>query len=57
MACEWVKSVWLEYKKGWRKEDIYWADGTGLFYNMMPDTEFKGEEYVGKQRPNNCLMV
>jgi hypothetical protein len=44
-ASEWVKSVWEECMKGYT-EEIFYADETGLFYNITPDTtfEFKGEK-------------
>jgi hypothetical protein len=44
-----VKSVWVECQQGYSKEDIYNADGTGVFYNMTPDStfKFKSEKCVG----------
>jgi hypothetical protein len=45
-ASEWVKSVWVECQQGYSEEDIYIADGIGVFYNMTPDStfQFKGEK-------------
>ena len=51
-ATEWTKSVWPELKKGFKKEDIYNADETGLFYNLTPEMTFKfrNEKCVGGKK-------
>jgi hypothetical protein len=48
-ASEWVKSDWVECQQGYSEEDIYNADETGVFYNLMPDStfKFKAEKCVG----------
>jgi hypothetical protein len=55
-ATEWVKSVWVECQQGYSEEDIYKADETGVFYNMMPDStfKFKGEKNVLAEK---CLRI
>jgi hypothetical protein len=34
-ASEWVKSAWVECQQGYSEEDIYNADETGVFYNIV----------------------
>jgi hypothetical protein len=52
-------SEWLECQQGYSKEDIYNADETGVFYNMMPDStfKFKGEKCVDGKMSKNHLTV
>jgi len=49
---------WVECQQGY-SEDIYNADETGVFYNMMPDStfKFKGEKCVGGKMSKNRLTV
>jgi hypothetical protein len=58
-ASEWVKSVWVECQQGYSEKDIYIADETGAFYNMMPNSAFKlkGEKCVGRKMSKNHLTV
>jgi hypothetical protein len=58
-ASEWVKSVLVECQEGYSEEDIYNADGTGVFYNMTPAStfKFKGEKFVGRKMSKNRLTV
>jgi hypothetical protein len=45
--------------KNYSEEDIYSADETVLFCNMIHDVifTFKGEKWVGRKRPQNCLTI
>jgi hypothetical protein len=54
-----VKSVWVECRQGYSEEDIYNADGTGVFYNMTPYStfKFKGETCVGEKMSKIRLTV
>jgi hypothetical protein len=54
-----VKIVWVECQQGYSEEDIYNADETVVFYNMMPDStfKFKGEKCVGRKMSKNHLTV
>jgi hypothetical protein len=53
-ASEWVKSVWVECQQGYSEENIYNADETGVFYNMMPDSTFK---FKAEKCVKNRLMI
>jgi hypothetical protein len=58
-ASEWVKSVWVECQQGYSEEDIYTADETGVFYNIIPNStfKFKDEKCVGGKMSKNHLTV
>jgi hypothetical protein len=53
-----VKSVLVECQQGY-SEEIYNADETGVFYNMMHNSsfKFKGEKCVSGKMSKNRLTV
>ena len=59
-----VKSVWITQSlthllKGYSAENVYNADETGLFFQMMPNKTlaFKGEKCIGGKLSKACLTV
>lgn len=54
ISDEWLSNVWADCRKGYKDEDIYNADETGLFYNMTPNTTFK---FKGENKSKTRLTV
>ncbi|XP_052746342.1 tigger transposable element-derived protein 4-like [Bicyclus anynana] len=55
----WMTQKWPTIWEGYRPEDIFNADETGLFYNMKPDriSKFKGENCSGGKMAETRLTI
>lgn len=59
MCNDWLTTVWPNLRDGYKDEDIFNTDETGLFFRMMPDKtmKFKGEKCVGGKLSKERLTV
>ena len=56
---EWLSKKWPVLCEGYKPDDIFNADETGLFYNMTPDKtlKFKGEQCSGGKMSKTRITV
>lgn len=56
---EWLEKKWPILSQGYESEEIYNADETGLFFNMMPNQtlKFKGEKCSGGKMNKTRITV